>query len=167
MFKRFTLRARQVVVMAEGEARGLNHDYIGPEHILLGLLRDEDGVAAVTLRELGVTADEARAQIVGIVGTGEYSGSAWLDFTPEARLALEGAMREALALGHNYIGTEHVLLGLVRDGQGVAVQVLTDLGAPPELVRSEVISRIPPQVENEIVRRIRLHSPPSRDDFQT
>jgi len=139
MFGRFTEGARQVVVLANEEARDLKHNHIGTEHILLGLLREEGSLAALALASLEVTVEEARAGVVGRVGPGEDPVSGQIPFTPRARKVLELALREALSLGHNYIGTEHILLALVREGEGVANHVLLDLGADSEKIRNEVI----------------------------
>ena len=143
MFERFTERARHVVVIAQEEARALQHNYIGTEHILLGLLREEEGLAARVLRSLGLTVEKVRAQVVRIVGPSEEMTSGQIPFTPRAKRVLELALREALALGHDYIGTEHILLGLVRDNEGVAMRVLLDFDADPEKVRNEVIRQLP------------------------
>src|SRR5207245_1311611 len=124
MFERFTERARQVVVLAQEEARTLKHNYIGTEHILLGLLREEEGLAARVLESLDITVERVRAQVVRIVGSGEEVTSGQIPFTPRAKKVLELALREALSLGHNYIGTEHILLGLVRENEGVAARIL-------------------------------------------
>ena len=126
MFERFTERARQVVVLAQEEARTLKHNYIGTEHILLGLLREEEGLAARVLEGLEITVEEVRAQVIRIVGSGEEVTSGQIPFTPRAKKVLELALREALSLGHNYIGTEHILLGLVRENEGVAARILAD-----------------------------------------
>jgi hypothetical protein len=142
MFERFTERARQVVVLAQEEARTLKHNYIGTEHILLGLLREEEGLAARVLESLEITVERVRAQVVRIVGSGEEVTSGQIPFTPRAKKVLELALREALSLGHNYIGTEHILLGLVRENEGVAARILLDFGADPEAIRTEVIRTI-------------------------
>ncbi|MGH2844115.1 MAG: Clp protease N-terminal domain-containing protein, partial [Solirubrobacteraceae bacterium] len=139
MFERFTERARQVVVLAQEEARTLKHNYIGTEHILLGLLREEEGLAARVLESLEITVDRVRAQVVRIVGSGEEVTSGQIPFTPRAKKVLELALREALSLGHNYIGTEHILLGLVRENEGVAARILLDFDADSEKIRNEVI----------------------------
>src|ERR1700687_5284652 len=139
MFERFTERARQVVVLAQEEARTLKHHYIGTEHILLGLLREEEGVAARVLESLDITVERVRAQVVRIVGSGEEVTSGQIPFTPRAKKVLELALREALSLGHNYIGTEHILLGLVRENEGVAARILLDFDADSEKIRNEVI----------------------------
>ena len=139
MFERFTERARQVVVLAQEEARTLKHNYIGTEHILLGLLREEEGLAARVLEGLEITVEEVRAQVIRIVGSGEEVTSGQIPFTPRAKKVLELALREALSLGHNYIGTEHILLGLVRENEGVAARILPDFDADSEKIRNEII----------------------------
>jgi ATP-dependent Clp protease ATP-binding subunit ClpC len=139
MFERFTERARQVVVLAQEEARSLKHNYIGTEHLLLGLLREEEGVAARVLDGLEVTVEEVRAAVVRIVGQGEEVSTGQIPFTPRAKKVLELALREALSLGHNYIGTEHILLGLIREDEGVAARILLDLDAEPDKIRNEVM----------------------------
>src|ERR1700748_614121 len=139
MFERFTERARQVVVLAQEEARTLKHNYIGTEHILLGLLREEEGLAARVLESLDITTERVRAQVVRIVGSGEEVTSGQIPFTPRAKKVLELALREALSLGHNYIGTEHILLGLVRENEGVAARILLDFDADAEKIRNEII----------------------------
>ena len=139
MFERFTERARQVVVLAQDESRTLGHDYIGTEHILLGLLREQEGLAARVLESFDLRTEEVRAQVVSIVGEGEAVTTGQIPFTPHAKEALEFSLREALALGHDWIGTEHVLLGLVRATDGVAARVLLDSGADPDTVRNELI----------------------------
>ncbi len=139
MFERFTERARQVVVLAQEEARTLKHNYIGTEHILLGLLREEEGLAARVLESLDITVERVRSQVVRIVGSGEEVTSGQIPFTPRAKKVLELALREALSLGHNYIGTEHILLGLVRENEGVAARILLDFDADSDKIRNEVI----------------------------
>ncbi len=139
MFERFTERARQVVVLAQEEARTLKHNYIGTEHILLGLLREEEGLAARVLESLEITVEEVRSQVIRIVGAGEEVTSGQIPFTPRAKKVLELALREALSLGHNYIGTEHILLGLVRENEGVAARILADFDADSEKIRNEII----------------------------
>src|SRR5437868_5132408 len=139
MFERFTERARQVVVLAQEEARTLKHNYIGTEHILLGLLREEEGLAARVLESFDITVERVRAQVVRIFGSGEEVTSGQIPFTPRAKKVLELALREALSLGHNYIGTEHILLGLVRENEGVAARILLDFDADSEKIRNEVI----------------------------
>ncbi len=143
MFERFTEKARQVVVLAQEEARALEHNYIGTEHILLGLLREEEGLAARVLESLGITVEEVRAQVARIVGQGDEVTSGQIPFTPRAKKVLELSLREALSLGHNYIGTEHILLGLVRENEGVAAAILLDLGAGAEKIRNEIIRMLP------------------------
>ncbi len=139
MFERFTDRARRVVVLAQDEARMLNHNYIGTEHILLGLLHEGEGVAAKALESLGISLDAVRQQVEEIIGQGQQSPSGHIPFTPRAKKVLELSLRESLQLGHNYIGTEHILLGLIREGDGVAAQVLVKLGADLNRVRQQVI----------------------------
>jgi ATP-dependent Clp protease ATP-binding subunit ClpC len=139
MFERFTDRARRVVVLAQEEARLLNHSYIGTEHILLGLIHEGEGVAAKALESLGISLEAVRSQVEEIIGTGGSSPSGHIPFTPRAKKVLELSLREALQLGHNYIGTEHILLGLIREGEGVAAQVLVKLGADLSRVRQQVI----------------------------
>ena len=139
MFERFTDRARRVVVLAQEEARLLNHNYIGTEHILLGLIHEGEGVAAKALESLGISLDAVRGQVEEIIGQGGAAPSGHIPFTPRAKKVLELSLREALQLGHNYIGTEHILLGLIREGEGVAAQVLVKLGADLSRVRQQVI----------------------------
>ncbi len=139
MFERFTDRARRVVVLAQEEARMLNHNYIGTEHILLGLIHEGEGVAAKALESLGISLDAVRNQVEEIIGQGQQAPSGHIPFTPRAKKVLELSLREALQLGHNYIGTEHILLGLIREGEGVAAQVLVKLGADLNKVRQQVI----------------------------
>ena len=139
MFERFTDRARRVVVLAQEEARMLNHNYIGTEHILLGLIHEGEGVAAKGLESLGISLEAVRAQVEEIIGQGQQAPSGHIPFTPRAKKVLELSLREALQLGHNYIGTEHILLGLIREGEGVAAQVLVKLGADLNRVRQQVI----------------------------
>ena len=139
MFERFTDRARQVIVLAQEEARMLNHNYIGTEHILLGLSHEGEGVAAKVLESMGVPLEMARQLVEEIIGHGVTAPTGHMPFTPRAKKVLELSLREALQLGHNYIGTEHILLGLVREGEGVAAQVLVKLGASLDRVRDNVI----------------------------
>jgi ATP-dependent Clp protease ATP-binding subunit ClpC len=139
MFERFTDRARRVVVLAQEEARMLNHNYIGTEHILLGLIHEGEGVAAKALEALNISLEGVRAQVEEIIGQGQQAPSGHIPFTPRAKKVLELSLREALQLGHNYIGTEHILLGLIREGEGVAAQVLVKLGADLNRVRQQVI----------------------------
>ena len=140
MFERFTERAREVVVLAQDEARALRHNYIGTEHILLGLLREEEGLAARVLESLDITVEEVRAQVARIIGPGdEPIISGQIPFTPRAKKVLELSLREALSLKHNYIGTEHILLGLVRENEGVAARILLDFDADAEKIRNEIM----------------------------
>jgi ATP-dependent Clp protease ATP-binding subunit ClpA len=143
VFQRFTERARQVVVLAQDEARTLKHNYIGTEHILLGLLREEEGLAARVLESLDIAVEEVRAQVARIVGQGDEVTSGQIPFTPRAKRVLELALREAHELGHNYIGTEHILLGLVRENEAVAAKILLDLNADAEKIRNEIIRMLP------------------------
>ena len=140
MFERFTDRARRVVVLAQEEARMLNHDYIGTEHLLLGLIHEGDGVAYRALSQMGVSLREVRGAIQQMIGEGQRAPTGHIPFTPRAKKVLELSLREALQLGHNYIGTEHILLGLVREGEGVAAQVLEKSGATMDRVREAVIA---------------------------
>src|SRR5215207_5475085 len=139
MFERFTDRARRVVVLAQEEARLLNHNYIGTEHLLLGLIHEQEGVAARALTELGISLETIRVEVVEIIGRGESPPAGHIPFTPRAKKVLELSLREALQLGHNYIGTEHILLGLIREGEGVAAQLLVKLGGSRDRVRQQVI----------------------------
>ena len=139
VFERFTERARQVIVLAQDEARTLGHGYIGSEHILLGLLREEEGLAARALGRLGINAGRVREQVVGVAGAGQEAAPARMPFTPHAKKVLELSLREALSLKHNYIGTEHILLGLARLDEGLAARILLDAGADAETVRNEII----------------------------
>jgi ATP-dependent Clp protease ATP-binding subunit ClpC len=138
MFERFSDPARRVVVLAQEEARLLNHNYIGTEHILLGVIHEGEGVAARALRSLGINLDAVRQEVDEIIGRGGSPPSGHIPFTPRAKKVLELSLREALQLGHNYIGTEHILLGLLREGEGVACQVLVNLGANLPTVRARV-----------------------------
>ena len=139
MFERFTDRARRVVVLAQEEARMLNHNYIGTEHLLLGLIGEGEGVAARALESLGIRLDAVRQQVQAIIGRGQQPPSGHIPFTPRGKKVLELAGRESNALGHQYIGTEHILLGLIREADGVAAQVLVKLGAGQDRVRQQVI----------------------------
>ncbi len=139
MFERFTDRARRVVVLAQEEARLLNHNYIGTEHILLGLIHEGEGVAYLALTGLGISMEGARAQVEAEIGQGTEAPSGHIPFTTRAKKVLELSLREALQLGHNYIGTEHILLGLIREGEGVAARVLVGLGADLDRVRQQVV----------------------------
>lgn len=139
MFERFTERARQVVILAQDNARKRKHNYIGTEHILLGLLKEEEGLAARVLDSLDITYEEVGQQVDRICGSGTEETPSQIPFTPRAKKVLELALREALSLGHNYIGTEHVLLGLVRENEGVAARILLDFDADAEKIRNEII----------------------------
>jgi ATP-dependent Clp protease ATP-binding subunit ClpA len=139
MFERFTERSRRVVVLAQEEARMLNHNYIGTEHILLGLIHEGAGAAAKALESLGISLDAVRHEVEEIIGQGQQAPSGHIPFTPRAKKVLELSLREALQLGQEYIGTEHILLGLIREGDGVAAQVLVKLGADLNRVRERVI----------------------------
>ena len=139
MFERFTDRAGRVVVLAQEEARMLSHNYIGTEHILLGLIHEGEGVAAKALESLDISLEAVRAQVEEIIGQGQQAPSGHIPVTPRAMMVLVLSLREALQLGHSYIGTEHILLGLIREGEGVAAQVLQKLGADLNRVRQQVI----------------------------
>lgn len=143
VFERFTERARHVLVLAQEEARALQYNYVGTEHILLGLLGEEEGLAAHVLDSLGITLERARAQVVRTAAPSNEVTTGQIPFTPRVERVLELALREALALGHDAIGTEHLLLGLVRDDEGVAMRVLLDFDANPEKIRAEVIRQLP------------------------
>ena len=139
MFERFTDRARRVVVLAQDEARRLDHNYIGTEHLLLGLIREGEGVAAKALEALGISLDTVRQQVEQIIGQGQQAPSGHIPFTPRAKKVLELSLRESQQMGHNYIGTEHILLGLIRQGDGTAARVLAGLGADLSGVRAQVL----------------------------
>jgi ATP-dependent Clp protease ATP-binding subunit ClpC len=140
MFERFTDRARRVVVLAQDEARGLNHNWIGTEHLLLAVIREGHGVGAKALESMQISLDAARQQVESLIGRGQNPvGDGHIPFTPRAKKVLELSLREALQLGHNYIGTEHILLGLIREGDGVAAQVLVSLGCDLNRARQQVI----------------------------
>ena len=149
MFERFTDRARQVVVLAQQEARRLDHNYIGTEHILLGLIGEREGVAARALDSLEISLDAVRQQVEEIIGRGQQAPSGHIPFTPRAKKVLELSLRESLQLGHNYIGTEHILLGLIREGDGVAAQILVKLGAELNRVRQQVVQLLHGRQEKE------------------
>ena len=157
MFERFTERARQVVVLAQDEAHTLKHNYIGTEHILLGLLREEEGLAARVLDSLDITVEEVRAQVARIIGLGDDAADANIPFTPRAKKVLELALREALSLVHDYIGTEHILLGLVHKNEGVAARILLDFDADDEKIRNEIIRVLSLQTGRRA--RIIVHCP--------
>jgi ATP-dependent Clp protease ATP-binding subunit ClpC len=139
VFERFTSRARQVIVYAQGEAR--THERIGTEHILLGLLREQEGLAARVLASFGVTSEQARAEVLQTLGPGEepIGGLRQIPFSPEAKMVLQHSLREALSLGHNYIGTEHLLLGLLREKDGVGAKILTGHGVDGEKARDQIV----------------------------
>jgi ATP-dependent Clp protease ATP-binding subunit ClpA len=139
MFERFTDRARRVVVLAQEEARRLDHNWIGTEHILLGLIREGEGIAARALESLGIGLEVVRQKVEEIIGRGQEAPAGHIPFTPRAKKVLELSLRESMQLGHNYISTEHILLGLIREGDGVAAQVLVTLGADPNRLRQQVI----------------------------
>jgi len=142
VFERFTDRARRVVVLAQEESRMLSHNFIGTEHILLGLIHEGQGVAALTLESLGISLEAVRRQVEQIIGQGQATPTGHIPFTPRAKKVLELSLRESLQLGANYIGTEHILLGLIREGEGVAAQVLQTLGADLSRVRQAVIQQL-------------------------
>src|SRR6516164_4418047 len=145
MFERFTDRARRVVVLAQEEARMLNHNYIGTEHLLLGLIHEGEGVAAKALESLGISLEAVRQQVEQVIGQGQQAPSGHIPFTPRSKKVLELSLREALQLGHDYIGTEHILLGLIREGDGVAALVLVKLGGDLNRVREQVIQLLQEQ----------------------
>jgi len=142
MFERFTDRARRVVVLAQEEARLLAHNYLGTEHILLGLVGEEEGIGAKALRSLDVSRYAVRAQVVEIIGSGDLAPGAQIPFTPRAKKVLELSLRESVVLHHNYIGTEHILLGLIAEGEGVAAQVLANLGVSLDAARARVLEHL-------------------------
>ena len=149
MFERFTDRARQAVALAQEEATRLDHNYIGTEHILLGLLHEGTGVAARALDSLEISLDAVRQQVEEIIGRGQQAPSGHIPFTPRAKKVLELSLRESLQLGHTYIGTEHSLLGLIREGDGVAAQILVKLGAELNRVRQQVVQLLHGRQEKE------------------
>jgi ATP-dependent Clp protease ATP-binding subunit ClpC len=176
MFERFTDRARRVVVLSQTEARRLDHDRVGTEHILLGLLAEGDGLAAQALDSAGIELESVRQQIEAVVGRGESPPSQHLPFTPRAKKVLELSLREALELGYDYIGTEHILLGLLREGEGLAAKVLVELGADLPRLRGRVLELLaseaaPPGFRRlgqgsrpRILRRLRRHPNESADE---
>ena len=139
MFERFTNQSRRVVVLAQEEARALDHNYIGTEHLLLGLIHEGHGVAAGALESLGISLEDVRRNVEEMIGRGEAAPSGHIPFTPRAKKVLDLTVAEAAQLGHDYVGTEHILLGLIREGNGVAAQVLVKHGADPNRVRQQVI----------------------------
>jgi ATP-dependent Clp protease ATP-binding subunit ClpC len=162
LFEKFTDKARRVVVLAQEEAKLLNHNYIGTEHILLGLIHEGEGVAAKALEALGINLEQVREQVQEIIGTGQQAPSGHIPFTPRAKKVLELSLREALQLGHSYIGTEHLLLGLIREGEGVAAQVLTKLGADTNKVRQQVIQLLSGYQGKETVSVGGENNPPQK-----
>jgi ATP-dependent Clp protease ATP-binding subunit ClpC len=164
VFERFTERARQVVVLAQDEARALRHNYIGTEHLLLGLLREEEGIAARVLESLGVTIEDVRAEVARIVGQGDVVETGQIPFTPRAKRVLELSLREALSLGHNWIGTEHLLLGVAREDEGVAMQILRESDVDADRIRDEVIRMLgrPPRAGGAPPPPVPWPRPPSR-----
>jgi ATP-dependent Clp protease ATP-binding subunit ClpC len=152
MFERFTDRARHAVVIAQEEARLLDHDFIGTEHLLLGLLAEPDSIAGRVLAQLGIGLDATRADVESIVGRGSQPPSGHIPFTPRSKKVLELSLREALQLGHNYIGTEHILLGIVREGEGIGAQVLTQRGAALDRVRALVVAEVKVAAGDKVVR---------------
>jgi ATP-dependent Clp protease ATP-binding subunit ClpA len=160
MFERFTNQARRVVVLAQEESRSLNHNYIGTEHLVLGLLREERGTGAKALESLDVTLEAVRGEVETRIGRGNQQQSGHIPFTPRAKKALELSLRESLALGQNYIGTGHVLLGMIRKGDGVGVEILVSLGADLNLLRARVIELLPGDTEEGEVAtpRVRIAS---------
>jgi hypothetical protein len=165
VFERFTDRARRVVVLAQEEARLLNHNYIGTEHLLLGLIHEGEGVAAQVLTGMDVSLDTVRRKVEEIIGFGSRAPSGHIPFTPRSKKVLEMSLREALQLGHNYIGTEHILLGLLREGEGVAAQVLTKLGCDLSGVRQTVVQLLSghPEQAEAITRSVSGELPPEPD----
>jgi ATP-dependent Clp protease ATP-binding subunit ClpA len=159
VFERFTEPARQAIVWSQQEAAELRHNYIGTEHILLGLLREKEGVAARVLETLGITIEEVRTQVAGIIGQGDEAPRGQIPFTPRAKRVLELALQESLALGHNHIGSEHVLLGLARENNGVAARILLDFDAEASKIRGEVFRELgtapPAGYEDAMARRRR------------
>ena len=165
MFERFTERARQVVVLAQDEARALKHNYIGTEHILLGLLRQEKGLAARVLESLGITVEEVRAHVARMIGQGDEVTQGHIPFTPRAKKVLELSLREAKALQHGYIGTEHILLGIVRENEGVAARILLHFDADAETIRSEVIRMLSGEEPPDQEGLSKPHAPPHAITF--
>jgi len=160
MFERFTERARKLVVLAQEEARRFGHNYIGTEHLLLGLLHEDEGIAARALASLNITLRGAREQVESIVGYGEEGTGAQAPFTPRSKKVLELALREAMRLGHNYIGAEHILLGLVCENEGVASQMLSSMGVEADEVREQVIRRLPGEAGRRLESARRDVGPP-------
>ena len=167
MFNRFTERARKVILLAKEEAKRFNHDYIGTEHILLGLVREGEGVAAAVLASFGLSPDKIRLEVEKLVQPGPATVvSGDLPFTPKAKKVIELAMEEARALGHNYIGTEHLLLGLIREGEGIASQVLMNLGLELDKVRDEVMNLLGSEIPGyEMGQKVSHAKTPALDAF--
>jgi ATP-dependent Clp protease ATP-binding subunit ClpA len=165
LFERFTDRARRVVVFAEEEARMLNHDYTGTEHLLLGLIHDGEGVAAKALESLHISLEAVRQQVEEIVGRGQAAPTFHILFTPRARKVLEFSLRESLQLGHNYIGTEHILLGLIREGEGVAARILENLGSNMVRVRRTVMERLVDRVAFPVEMPTEAARPPDEPPY--
>lgn len=160
MFERFTERARQAIVLAQDEARSMKHGYIETGHLLLGLLREEEGLGARVLASLNVTTDGTRERLRSMLGDGVDVTTGQIPFTPRSKKVLDLALREALSLGHNYIGTEHILLGLVRENEGISARILSDAGLTPDAIRNEVLGALKgkpperPETIEELVRRV-------------
>jgi ATP-dependent Clp protease ATP-binding subunit ClpA len=167
LFERFTDRARRVIPLAQEEARRLQHNYIGTEHLLLGLIHEGEGVAAKALESLGISLEAARVQVEQIIGQGPTAPTGHIPFTPRAKKVLELSLREALQLGHNYVGTEHILLGLIREGEGVAAQVLARFGADHARLREQVLGLLTGEGEQAGVgtRLIRMTVPADLRDY--
>ena len=166
MFERFTERGRQVIVLAQRRSQLLKHDYIGTEHILLGLLREEEGLAAKALENRGVSVEATRAKVVRIVGQGKDARSGQIPFTPRAKKVLESSLHESRTLGHGYIGTEHVLLGLIDDPESVAARILRDFDLTAEAIRSEIMTllqTVPPSRRGYPHGRRAMSPPPMRE----
>jgi ATP-dependent Clp protease ATP-binding subunit ClpC len=165
LFERFTERARQVVVLAQDEARTLKHDHVGAEHLLLGLLREQEGMAAKALESFDITLERVRGEVVRIVGVGDAVGAGQMPFTPDAKRVLELALGEVRRLGHNYIGTEHILLAVVSLREGVSARILLDCHAEPERIRGEVV-RLLSGAEHRAEQRASEPAPPSGNGFE-
>jgi ATP-dependent Clp protease ATP-binding subunit ClpA len=165
MFERFTDRARRVVVLAQEEARMLNHNYIGTEHILLGLIHEGEGVAAKALESLNISLEAVRQQVEEIIGQGQAAPTGHIPFTPRAKKVLELSLREALRLGHKYIGTEHILLGLIREGEGVGAMILENLGSSMARVRQTVMQRLAGRVAYPVEMPTETARPPDEPQY--
>jgi ATP-dependent Clp protease ATP-binding subunit ClpA len=164
MFERFTESARQVVVVAQSEARGLGHNHIGTEHELLGLLSDSGGLAAEVLNSFGVTADLARSAVVDLLGSGEEPTDGQMPFTPRGKRVLDLALRSALHVGHNLVAPEHILLALLEEGEGVAIGILLDVGARPDAIREAIMQKLPGPVRTPRSRPIAVAGAAARID---